>query len=54
MVLTVCGSEVDKDDPNSESVIWTYEGKEYFFCESDCLKEFLHSKDKAVWLEGHK
>ncbi|MFW9854636.1 MAG: hypothetical protein ACFFFG_06230 [Candidatus Thorarchaeota archaeon] len=54
MVITICGSEVERDGLDSNTVTWTYEGKEYVFCESDCLREFLDAKDKTMWLEAHK
>jgi YHS domain-containing protein len=54
MIITVCGSEVDKDDPESSSVTLRFEGKEYVFCEEECKKEFLAAKNKKKWLAGHK
>jgi Cu+-exporting ATPase len=45
----VCGMDVDEGDAGGKG---QYEGKTYYFCSSDCKREFQEAPESYAFQEG--
>ncbi len=64
MTKTICGTKIstsgylittDNDQlSHIKPISYDYKGTEIFFCEQECLDEFLLSINKENWIKNHK